>query len=257
MYSLAAMIEADLYARLIVGVLLTAVVSALALHFLSAPYGRHARGGWGPTMDTRHAWVVMECPAVLAFLAIFFAGSHALEATPLVLLAMWQAHYLDRTFVFPFRLRPGGRTPVSVVAMGFLFNLVNAYLNARWLSELGSYTDAWLRSPAFIIGLIHFVTGYRIHRWADRVLAGLRRPGETGYKIPRGGLYELVSCPNYFGELLEWTGFALAAGSLAGWTFVAFTAANLIPRALSHHRWYRQRFPDYPRGRKAVLPFLL
>jgi protein-S-isoprenylcysteine O-methyltransferase Ste14 len=251
------MLEADLYARLIVGVLLTSVVTALGLLLLSAPYGRHARGGWGPSMDTRHAWVVMESPAVLAFVAIFFAGSHALTATPLVLLAMWLAHYVQRTFVFPFSLRPGGRTPVSVVAMGFLFNLVNAYLNARWLSEFGSYTAAWLWSPAFIIGLILFVTGYRINRWADHVLLSLRAPGETGYKIPRGGLYELVSCPNYLGELLEWTGFAIAAGSLAGWTIVAFTAANLIPRALSHHRWYRQRFPDYPPARKAVLPFLL
>jgi protein-S-isoprenylcysteine O-methyltransferase Ste14 len=251
------MTEADLYFRLITGVLATSVVTALALRFLSAPYGRHARGGWGPSMDTRHAWVVMESPAVLAFLAIYLAGSHAWEVTPLVLLAMWMAHYVQRAFVFPFTLRPGGRTPVSVVAMGFTFNLINAYLNARWLSELGSYTAAWLWSPAFLIGLILFVTGYRINRWADRVLANLRKPGETGYKVPRGGLYELVSCPNYLGELLEWTGFAIAAGSLAGWTFVAFTAANLVPRALSHHRWYRQRFADYPAHRKAVIPFVL
>ena len=251
------MIEADLYARLLVGVLLTSVVTALALLFLSAPYGRHARGGWGPTMDTRHAWVVMESPAVLAFVAIFFAGSHALEATPLVLLAMWLAHYVQRTFVFPFTMRPGGRTPVSVVAMGFLFNLVNAYLNARWLSEFGSYTSAWLWSPAFIIGLILFITGYRINRWADHVLLTLRAPGETGYKIPRGGLYELISCPNYFGELLEWVGFAIAASSVAGWSFAVFTAANLVPRALTHHRWYRAQFPDYPQSRRAVLPFIL
>jgi 3-oxo-5-alpha-steroid 4-dehydrogenase 1 len=103
--------------------------------------------------------------------------------------------------------------------------------------------------------VILFVTGYRINRWADRVLASLRAPGETGYKIPRGGLYELISCPNYFGELLEWIGFAIAAGSLAGWSFVAFTAANLIPRALSHHRWYRQqilRLPARPQGRPAL-----
>jgi protein-S-isoprenylcysteine O-methyltransferase Ste14 len=251
------MTEADLYARLLEGVFLISVVTALALLFLSAPYGRHARGGWGPMMDTRFAWVVMESPAVLGFLAIYFAGAHALELAPLALLAMWQAHYVQRTFIFPFKLRPGGRTPVSVVAMGFFFNIVNAYLNARWLSELGSYDTSWLWSPAFIIGLILFVTGYRINRWADRVLADLRKPGETGYKIPRGGLYELISCPNYFGELLEWTGFAIAAGSLAGWSFVVFTAANLVPRAITHHRWYRGKFPDYPPARKAVIPFVL
>lgn len=251
------MLEADLYARLLAGIFVTAALTAVALLALPAPYGRHARAGWGPTMSTRLAWIVMESPAVLAFLGVYLAGAHALEAAPLALLAMWQAHYVQRAFVFPFTLRPGGRTPVSVVAMGFVFNLANAYLNARWLSHMGDYPVAWLWSPGFIVGLILFVTGYRINRWADRVLANLRAPGETGYKIPRGGLYELISCPNYFGELLEWIGFALAAGSLAGWSFAAFTAANLIPRALTHHRWYRAKFPDYPRTRRAVLPFLL
>lgn len=251
------MTEADLHTHLIEAVFLTSVLTALALRFLSAPYGRHARSGWGPTMETRLAWVVMESPAVLAFLAIYSAGAHALELAPLALLAMWQAHYVQRTFVFPFKLRPGGRTPVSVVVLGFTFNVLNAYINARWLSQLGHYDTAWLWSPDFLFGLGLFVAGYRINRWADRVLAGLRAPGERGYKVPRGGLYELISCPNYFGELLQWTGFAIAAGSLAGWSFVAFTAANLIPRALTHHRWYHAKFPGYPPARKAVLPFLL
>lgn len=251
------MTEAELYPALLAGVFVTAAVTAVALLWIAAPYGRHARAGWGPQMDTRAAWVVMESPSVLWFLAVYLAGAHAWEAAPLALLAMWQAHYVQRAFLFPFRLRPGGRTPVLVVASGFAFNLVNAYLNARWLSHFGEYDVGWLWSSPFWIGLILFVTGYRINRWADRVLADLRAPGETGYKVPRGGLYELISCPNYFGELLEWVGFAVAAGSLAGWSFAAFTAANLVPRALAHHRWYRAKFPDYPRDRKAVLPLLL
>lgn len=251
------MSEPDLYAHLLTAMLVAAAASAVSLLFLSAPYGRHARGGWGPSMDTRAAWVVMESPSLLWFLIVYFAGEHAWSLAPLALMAMWQAHYVQRTLIFPFKLRPGGLTPVSVVAMGFVFNLGNAYLNARWLSHFGRYDTSWLWSPQFLIGLILFVTGYRINRWADRVLAGLRRPGETGYKIPRGGLYEVISCPNYFGELLEWTGFAIAAGSSAGWAFVLFTAANLIPRALSHHRWYREKFPDYPPWRKAVIPMVL
>jgi hypothetical protein len=36
-----------------------------------------------------------------------------------------------------------------------------------------------------------------------------------------------------------------------------WTAANLIPRALGHHAWYRGHFADYPRARRAVIPFLL
>ena len=43
----------------------------------------------------------------------------------------------------------------------------------------------------------------------------------------------------------------VVAGGLA---FCVFTAANLIPRALSNHRWYRENFPDYPANRRALIP---
>ena len=60
-----------------------------------------------------------------------------------------------------------------------------------------------------------------------------------------------------FGEILQWFGFALASWSLAGLAFALYTAANLVPRALASHAWYRQQFQEYPESRKAVIPFLL
>jgi len=66
-----------------------------------------------------------------------------------------------------------------------------------------------------------------------------------------------VSCPNLFGEIVEWSGFAMMCWNLPALSFAIWTAANLIPRAISHHRWYRQRFADYPAARKAVIPFIL
>jgi 3-oxo-5-alpha-steroid 4-dehydrogenase 1 len=45
--------------------------------------------------------------------------------------------------------------------------------------------------------------------------------------------------------------------NLPALSFAVWTAANLIPRSLSHDRWYRERFPNYPRERKAVIPFVL
>jgi hypothetical protein len=88
------------------------------------------------------------------------------------------------------------------------------------------------------------------------MLIALRRPGETGYRVPRGWLFERVSCPNYFGEILEWFGYALASWSLAGLAFALFTAANIGPRAFAHHRWYHRTFPGYPPQRKALIPFV-
>ena len=92
---------------------------------------------------------------------------------------------------------------------------------------------------------------------SDNILMALRRPGETEYRIPRGGLFRFVTMPNYLGELLEWFAWALATWSLAGLAFAVFTAANLVPRAIANHRWYLERFPDYPQDRKAIVPFVL
>jgi len=102
-----------------------------------------------------------------------------------------------------------------------------------------------------------FVAGAFINQRADHLLIHLRKPGETGYKVPRGFLFDYISCPNHFGEIVEWIGFAIMTWSLPGLSFAIWTAANLIPRALNHHEWYQETFDDYPKGRKAVIPSLV
>jgi steroid 5-alpha reductase family enzyme len=199
----------------------------------------------------------MEMPAVVLFLWIFSLGEHRVEAVPLAFLGLWQLHYIHRVFIFPLRLRTEGkRMALSIAGMAIAFNCLNAYVNARWISQFGAYENSWLLDPRFIAGVSVFMLGFGINLKADQILIELRKPGETGYKVPRGWLYEYVTCPNYLGEILEWLGFALATWSLAATAFALYTAANVGPRAFANHRWYRERFPDYPKHRKALFPFL-
>jgi steroid 5-alpha reductase family enzyme len=88
------------------------------------------------------------------------------------------------------------------------------------------------------------------------VLRNLRAPGDLTYHIPNRGLYRWISCPNYFGEILEWLGWAIATWSLPGLAFAIWTIANLAPRAHAHHAWYHTRFPAYPSQRKALIPYI-
>ena len=92
---------------------------------------------------------------------------------------------------------------------------------------------------------------------SDTILIGLRKNGETGYQIPGGFLFDFISSPNLFGEIIEWTGFAIMAWNLPALSFAVWTFANLFPRALNHHQWYKEKFPDYPVNRKAVFPFIV
>jgi protein-S-isoprenylcysteine O-methyltransferase Ste14 len=238
-----------------------AAIAFAWLQFVSAPYGRHLRDGWGPRIDATLGWVVMEAPAPLLFLACWWLAEPArrYSATGLAFLLLWQSHYLYRAFVFPFRRRGGQRQmPLSIALMAIVFNLANAWLNAQWLYVLGPLRpNAWFADPRFLAGVALFAVGWWINHRSDAILRRLRAStSDSGYRIPHGGLFRLVSCPNYLGELIEWTGWALLTFSPAGLAFALATAANLLPRARSHHRWYRETFPDYPKDRKAILPGL-
>jgi len=249
--------EVQVHSSLVLLTFVLAVQSFVLLLWINAPYGRFARSGWGPTMSTRSAWIVFESPAVVVFTAIYLAGDHALETTPLVLLGLWLFHYLIRTLIFPFRIRETGkRIPVLIVGLAIVFNILNSYINARWISHLGGYEVSWLISAPFIIGTVMFFAGWLINQHADLVLFRLRPTGEVHYEIPYGGMYRWVSCPNYLGEIIIWGGWAIATWSLAGTAFAVLTMANLVPRALAIHSWYKSEFDDYPRSRKAIVPYV-
>lgn len=138
-----------------------------------------------------------------------------------------------------------------------LFNTVNTFLIAYFLAKNPElYGADWFTSWQFMAGLTLFVLGFGINQYTDYQLINLRLPGETHYKIPTGFWFNLVSCPNLLGEIIEWLGFAIMLWCLPAFTFFIWTFANLVPRAISHHKWYQAKFENYPKQRKAVFPFL-
>ena len=247
------------YYNIALGILfISALLSFVALFFIKAPYGRHQRSGWGHTISSRTGWIIMEVPSVLLFLLVFMIGPHRNNVVSLVLLSLWQLHYIYRTFIFPFRLRTTRKPmPIAIVGLGFSFNGLNSFINAFYLTSLVNYSITTLTSLHFLLGVFIFMLGFMINHRSDHILFNLRKPGETGYKIPQGFLYRWISSPNYLGEIIEWSGFALAAFSLPALGFALYTIANLLPRALAHQQWYRQQFPNYPATRKALIPYLL
>ena len=252
------MSEQILFNRLVFGWILLAVIVFIILFFFNAPYGRYHRGGWGLSIDNSKGWVIMESASPVVFALCFLFGSNMTTITAAILLFMWEAHYIHRAFFYPFGLRGlNKRMPVGVIGMAFIFNAVNAYLNGRYIFTLSDgYANEWLGDPRFAAGAALFLAGFMINRRADHILRGLRKPGESDYKIAYGGMYRWISSPNYFGEIIIWTGWAIATWSLPGLAFAVWTIANLIPRARAHHSWYREHFPDYPQDRKSLIPRL-
>ena len=196
--------------------------------------------------------------SIIVFAVLFFTGDRTVHLPSLVFFAMWQVHYVHRALIYPLRAHNRDKKmPISILGMGVLFNLINAAINGYWLFHIGPLFDnGWLLDARFLLGAVVFGVGMVININSDYRLVALRRENGSEYKIPAGGLFRWISCPNYLGEIIEWCGWALATWSLAGVSFAAWTFSNLAPRALSHHRWYRETFADYPKRRRALIPFL-
>lgn len=250
--------EAAIHGNMVNASFLAGLSTLISLMYIKAPYGRHIKEGWGPTIPNKWGWVLMEIPSVLAFAGTYALGNQSLQTASLLLAGIWLSHYCYRTFIFPNLIRSKGKKmPLSIAMTGFAYNTFNSYLNARWISHLGSYPSNWPTDPRFILGSMVFASGLILNIHSDQILINLRKPGETGYKIPEGGGFEYVSAPNYLGELIEWTGWAIASWSMPGLSFALYTGSNLIPRALANHKWYQEKFPEYPEDRKAIIPKVL
>lgn len=237
---------------------------ALAAPFVPSPYGRFASRAGGLALSPRWGWFLMELPATAVFLWFFFHGARWHEPVRLVFLAVWLVHYGNRGFVFPLLMRvPAGAAAsfgLLVVGFGWVATALHGYLFGAYLGSLGPHlTLGWLGDPRFVVGLGLYLASLAGNVWSDAILRNLRtrdevERGEKVYRIPQGGLYEWVTCPSYLTELTGWAGLLLATWSPAGLFILALSAANLVPRARDTHRWYRERFPDYPAKRRALVP---
>ena len=240
---------------LIVWVLI-AVTIFIFLFFIAAPYGRYFRRSFGPAINGKLGWILMEAPAPLLFAAFFITGMTTVTIVQIIFLAMWEIHYVDRSFIYPLTLRISSKPfPLAVLTAGLAFNIMNAYLNSNYIiMNSPNYAELWLYDMRFLAGLGLFFVGLIVNRHSDYILYCTRRTSNQEYSIPQDGFYRWVSCPNYLGEIVIWIGWTVATWSPVAAAFTFWTIANLVPRAKSHHQWYRQYFDDYPDERRALVP---
>lgn len=198
---------------------------------LRAGYGRYAGRGVRNAcpISARLAWIIQESPVVAWCVYGLYCGIPQASAggANTILLVFFLMHYANRTFLYPLLLRGGKPTPLYVMLSAFGYCAWNGWLQVQWLCFDHTYPRDWLWDPRFVVGMTLALVGMGVNLHSDHILRNLRKPGETGYKIPRGGAFELVSGANFFGEILEWTGFAVAQWSWPGLAFAVFTFSNI------------------------------
>lgn len=249
--------EPDNFYILLAVMAIIAVVVFIALHFVEAGYGIAYNKRWGLSVNNKLGWVVMESPVFILMLVLWLMSPRRWDVAPMVMCLIFEAHYFQRSFIFPLLIRNSSRMPLSIILMGLIFNSVNALMQGGWLfyvSDPSRYPESWLWSWQFVAGTAMFAAGMYVNIQSDSIIRNLRKPGDRRHYLPRGGMFRYVTSANYLGELMEWTGFAILTWSWAGAVFALWTFANLAPRAIKIRKRYEHEFG--PLAQRALIPFV-
>ncbi len=243
---------------LILGFLI-AIINVIVQYHTPATYGKHTPLKVTCPVSVRYSTLLAHfVPGLVLFTVTYFlSGSNLLGTTNMVFYSLFAVHYLFRGFIAPLLFRYShAKMSVWVPVTTLLANVIYHLANADFIGSV-FYCKGYLYDPRFIIGTVLFIIGLIINWSADIQLILLRDSRhDKDYVIPKGVLFSLISCPNYFGECLEWLGWAIATWSLAGLAWWLYAVSSLITRAKHNHNWYKEQFTGYPRQRTAIIPFL-
>lgn len=238
-----------------------ALLVFIALYFVDAGYGRFVSKRWGFSVSNKLGWVLMEAPVFVTMLVLWLRSERVDNLICIAFLFLFELHYFQRSFVFPFMIRGKGKMPIAIIVMGMTFNVLNAFMQGGWIFYIAPdnyYSADWLVSPQFIIGFMMFLAGMYVNIQSDDIIRNLRTEGDTRHYLPHGGMFKYVTSANYFGEFIEWLGFAILTWSWSGAVFALWTFANLAPRAARIYDKYSEEFGDEldTKKTKRIIPFI-
>ena len=189
-----------------------------------------------------------------------FAGAKALGAHAFAqkgALAYWSLHYAKRLYetAFVHRFSHGTMPARNLLRNCAYYWAFAAYVSYYVNHPLYTAPPAGRSAVLFAVGLLAQAANLRCHA----LLARLRAPGAKGYVIPRGFLFDYITCPNYTAEFLVWFCFATATQAAPAALFAAAGFYQMAAWAAQKHRRLVKAFDGregrerYPR-RWVMLP---
>lgn len=140
----------------------------------------------------------------------------------------------------------------AITILSSYFIAFSSLIYIQHLTKGSTEPNIDLKYFGFIVFLVGIIGNFYHHF----LLSKMRKKGENGYKIPKGGLFSLVICPHYLFEIVTFLGFSLISQTLFSFSSTIGTLFYLMGRSYATRKWYLSKFEDFPRNVKALIPFV-
>ena len=181
--------------------------------------------------------------------------------------ALWSLHFLRRTIEVLFVHEYKRKMPIIESLGAPIYYWFFAFWIGMALRHDNGYRQTYL--PVLIVGCAIFLIGESGNCKCHLQLRAFRKQKrkaafskKSKHVLTYGFMFEYVSCPHYFFEILTWFGFVLTAWTLSSLFFLLATIATLVTYSYKKHGAYKQEFDGqdgrelYPGNRKALMPFI-
>ncbi|XP_053960907.1 polyprenol reductase [Anastrepha obliqua] len=99
---------------------------------------------------------------------------------------------------------------------------------------------------------------------SNMILVNLRKDTKSGevkterHLLPTGGFFNMISSPHMFFEVVMYVALLGLLPRSVTWLLIfIWVYSNQLMNALLTHKWYKENFKNYPKNRKALIPFIL
>ena len=191
-------------------------------------------------------------PILIHSLFYLYSNHSILQTVALVMVVL---HYLKREYETCFVHRFSNST---MPILNLPKNCFHYWVLGGLLISLDVYSSDYNLdiNASNIVLLLLWLFSEMSNLKTHLILKQLRPEGSSIRKIPRGFGFDLVSCPNYFFEIIGWICFTIIVKSKFSLFFTLVGAVQMFFWAKKKHVRYLKEFKDYPK-RKMLIPFII
>ncbi|XP_058216029.1 steroid 5-alpha-reductase DET2-like [Rhododendron vialii] len=241
-------------------------ITLLFLSYLcfSEIIGKHLQYSkfWNVNSQSKSNQIKLSSKTGMLFLygPAFLAGVASFGLFPygglrfLLLKSALTIHFFKRILevLFVHKFSGGMVLDSAILISGAYFSLAASMIYVQHLTE-------GLPQPSIDLkyqGVVIFLVGISGNFYHHYLLSKLREKGDRGYKLPKGGLFNLVLCPHYLFEILAFWGIFFVSQTALSLSCALGVALYLAGRSFVTRKWYLSKFENFPGEVKALVPFV-